>query len=336
MISFIHDRESRSAMSRLMMGRGTWNRKLAGVIFILASLSGCQDRGDLSVLETLAAMKDPVYKNAPVSPEVQEEIGRVLRTFRKNAERTADRVEELAPLYKSLGLQYLKIDQLRQDIAEKHLEIEGPGSLDLSLSADRAISGGDRPGFLDGDSPSAVLDLSASELQLYYGFLGLEYIGRSIYSGALASFEKALALSPSNEILHYYAGVSAANLGKAMTQPEDQERQQALYAKAEAYYRRAIELDSSYADALYGLSVLLVYELNRVEEAEGPLQTLVELETRNSDALFLLANVYYRTGHLEEAVELYERIVNQSNIGRISDRASSNRDLILEELYETR
>jgi cytochrome c-type biogenesis protein CcmH/NrfG len=66
------------------------------------------------------------------------------------------------------------------------------------------------------------------------------------------------------------------------------------------------------------------------------LQTLVELETRNSDALFLLANVYYRTGHLEEAVELYERIVNQSNIGRISDRASSNRDLILEELYETR
>ena len=84
------------------------------------------------------------------------------------------------------------------------------------------------------------------------------------------------------------------------------------------------------------LSVLRFYELERPYDAGKLLEKLLEVQTRYTDARFLLANVYYVTSRYDDAVEQYELIERSDTSKAKKQQAKLNKERILAELYELR
>jgi tetratricopeptide (TPR) repeat protein len=152
---------------------------------------------------------------------------------------------------------------------------------------------------------------ATGELGVYYKMLAIEYMRGAMYGAAYDALEQAIAIQPENPILFYYSAVCAARMGKAQVISEDRQR---WLDRSEALYRRAITLDPSYADALYGLSVLAV-------------------ESKEIDGRFLLARVYYSLGKLENAIELYREIESLTDVKQTREKALESREQVERELY---
>ncbi len=168
------------------------------------------------------------------------------------------------------------------------------------------------------------------QIGIYYKMLALEYMNLSMFQAAYDALNSALSIHPENPILFYYSAICAARVSKA--QIETAAKTEWL-GRSERLYLRALELDSRYADALYGLSVLYVFELNRPEDAEALLERLLRLETKDIEARFLLAGVYYRAGKLERALELYREIAAETKVDEKRREALANQKTIEEQLY---
>jgi tetratricopeptide (TPR) repeat protein len=171
---------------------------------------------------------------------------------------------------------------------------------------------------------------ASGQLGVYYKMLAVEYMRGAMYADAYDALERAIAIQPENPILFYYSAVCAARMAKAQVIGEDRMR---WLDRSEALYRRAITLDPGYADALYGLSVLYVFELDRPQEAEDLLERLLVVESKEIDGRFLLARVYYSLGKLENAIELYREIESLTDEKQAREEALSSRKQIEEQLY---
>jgi tetratricopeptide (TPR) repeat protein len=171
---------------------------------------------------------------------------------------------------------------------------------------------------------------AVGQLGVYYKMLAVEYMRGAMYGPAYDALEQAIAIQPENPILFYYSAVCAARMSKAQVISEDRMR---WLERAEALYRRAITLDAGYAAALYGLSVLYVFELNRPGEAEDLLERLLMVESKDIDGRFLLARVYYSLGKLENAIELYREIESLADEKQMREQALASRKQVEEELY---
>jgi cytochrome c-type biogenesis protein CcmH/NrfG len=174
---------------------------------------------------------------------------------------------------------------------------------------------------------------ASDQLGVYYRMLAVRYMEMGMFQQAYEALEEARKIYPESPILSYYAGICAGRLSQAQV---DSDGRRQWLERAERLYRRALDLDPQHSDALYALAVLYVYELGRPREAEGLLVRLLEREKRNADALFLLGNVYYGAGRLEEALGLYRRL---EDLGLPEDRrrqAEENMRRIEEELYGSR
>jgi pentatricopeptide repeat protein len=171
---------------------------------------------------------------------------------------------------------------------------------------------------------------ASGELGIYYRMLALRYINLQMYQPAFEALEQARTIYPENAVLFYYSAVCAAHLSQAQTETA---RRGEWLERSERLYRRAIVLDPEYPGALYGLAVLCVFELDRAQEAAGLLEHLLEKQKSNTDALFLLANVYYRTGRPDKALELYNRLVRMDLPPDKRQEAQANKRRIEEEQH---
>jgi tetratricopeptide (TPR) repeat protein len=283
-------------------GRG---RPIYLLTLVILGFMGCQKQVSLDKLETLAAMDNPEYKGEPVSKATITEVRKVLKRYNDDIERQIAGIDELGGLYRSLALKYLDIDMLNTRIRGLLLQEE------------------EAPPLYQSDS-------------LYYSALAFEYMDMKIYREALVNLEKAIGIFPQNKLLYYYAGICAANIGKSFVREEMADEREKWERDAEAYYMRALELDEKYDDALYALSVLLFYELERPYDAEKLLEKLLEAQARYTDARFLLATVYYVTSRFDDAVEQYELIERSDTSKARKLQAKLNKERILAELYELR
>lgn len=159
----------------------------------------------------------------------------------------------------------------------------------------------------------------------YLRLLSVEYMRQELYGPALKSLEEAIQIEPQNPILHYYAGVSAGHLAKAQARPEARSN---FLGMAERSYLRAIELDPTYHDALYAVSVLYVFELNQPERAIPHLTALLDRSPGNSSALFLVARAHAALGSVDEALAAYDRIIETATDTEIKEAARRNRRLL--------
>lgn len=168
---------------------------------------------------------------------------------------------------------------------------------------------------------------STQKLGRAYQMLALKYFNNKMYGPALRSFKQAINIYPTNPVLSYMAGLCQAQLAKVEVNPQ---AQQDMFDEAATYYKNALSINGSYKDALYALSILDIFELNKPSEAEPHLKKLTSLDPKDTDALFLLARVYASEGHPEEAAKLYDKISTSDASAEQKSRAQENKKKILE------
>ena len=164
-----------------------------------------------------------------------------------------------------------------------------------------------------------------------YKMLGKLYLENEMYLLALEQFRAAFKIYPENPILYYYAGLCSARYGKASV--EDAEKFEYI-SSAEKYYKKAVEMDEKYSKAVIALSVLYLYELDKPEDAAVILNNLIQYESRNFEAMFLLANAYIQAGRIDEAVSVYETIEKNADSKTYKKQAEKNRKELEENVYD--
>ncbi|TVQ39983.1 MAG: hypothetical protein EA384_05275 [Spirochaetaceae bacterium] len=168
---------------------------------------------------------------------------------------------------------------------------------------------------------------ASEQLGVYHRMLAVEYIRRSMYGLALDHLQQAIEIEPENPVLFYWAGVAAGRFSKAMAGRDERDR---YLERAEFYYRRAIALNPRYAGAYYALAVLYVFELERPAEAEPLLEEVLRRQSRNVQAMALLAHVYAATGRLDQAARMYGEVAETTDDEAIRREAIRNRDQVRE------
>ncbi|MBN1799262.1 MAG: tetratricopeptide repeat protein [Spirochaetales bacterium] len=265
------------------------------LILLSLYLMSCRPRGEEeNILETLAQMKDFTYKGKPVPRETIEELRNTILMFEEKIEDAVKVTGELGLYYKMLAKRYLEIEELKEKIAElKQQEQE-----------------------LEQDSPEPGSG--------YRNILIVKYVKEKMLYKALENLHLAIEINPENPILFYLAGNCAARVAKSMVVMEQRIERDRNFSDAYAYYKRAIELDPGYVDALKGMSVLLIFELGRPDEAESFILRILEKEKRNTEAMALLARVYFEQDRFEDAKTQYENIVAESSDKQMIEEAKKN------------
>lgn len=172
---------------------------------------------------------------------------------------------------------------------------------------------------------------------LWYKILATRYLDNGMYAKALENFRTAIEFFPQNQNLYYYVGLCAGFMSKAALEYDfpNTLSQKAHYLNlAESAYLRAIELEPRYERALYGLSILYVFELDQPEKAIKYLETILDIEKRNFDAMMVLARAYYVTGNGEKSIDLYDRVASETKSEERKNEALENKKFVINQIYE--
>ena len=169
--------------------------------------------------------------------------------------------------------------------------------------------------------------IAEERIGIWYKILGSRYMDQKMYKKALKAFQSALEYYPENPNLFYQVGLAASLTAKNALDFEltgtDIEKKR-YFALAVSAYNRALEIEPKHSKAVYALSVLYIFELNRPAEAIPILEKITEWEKKPIDHLFLLGAAYYMTGENEKAIAVYERIIEISSSAEKKAKAESN------------
>jgi tetratricopeptide (TPR) repeat protein len=175
-----------------------------------------------------------------------------------------------------------------------------------------------------------------SQTGIWYKILGSRYLDKKMYGKALESFQMAIQYYPENANLYYYVAVCAGYMAKSSLDydADGANSQQLLYWKlAETSYLQAINYNTSYSRALYGLGVLYVFELNSPLKAIPYLEKLLTVESKHLDGMMVLARAYYVTGDSDKAVALYDKIIAETTDKTRKAEAEANKKTVLNQSY---
>ncbi len=230
-----------------------------------------------------------------------------------------------------LGIVCLTIAGCRRDEAfyfDALVDIEGGGYQDRQLSQEKID---ELKAAIRRYSRDVKQQVEATEQSgVYYKMLAVEYMNANMFAKALESLDEARNINPENPILFYLSGLCAARSAKAEVL-EQTDR----FDMAEQYYLRAIRLDPGYVDALYALSVLYSFELDRAADAIPLLETVINTQRKNSEARFLMARVYAQLGRLDDAIQMYEQVIEVTTSREKKEQALANKKELLEHIYGT-
>ena len=136
--------------------------------------------------------------------------------------------------------------------------------------------------------------------------------------------------------LYYYVGVCAGYMSHAALDfgGTGNTQQKYNYLKlAEEAYLRAISIEDRYVRALYGIGVLYVFELDESQKAIPYLEKAIEIDTRNIDAMFVLARAYYSCYEFDKSTEMYDKIINTTKSQEKKAIALENKEKVLNAQY---
>ena len=186
------------------------------------------------------------------------------------------------------------------------------------------------------DARIADLQLSQSQVGIWYKILGTRYLDNKMYGEALKAFQSALQYYPDNQNLYYYVGICAGYMSHTALDYNatgNMEQKYNYLKLAETAYLRAIEIEPRYSRALYALSVLYVYELDEPAKAILYLERVLDIEKKHTDAMFVLARAYYSTYEFDKAVEMYDKIISVTTSDKKKADAEANKKIVLDASY---
>lgn len=186
------------------------------------------------------------------------------------------------------------------------------------------------------DARIADLQLSQSQVGIWYKILGTRYLDNKMYGEALKAFQSALQYYPDNQNLYYYVGICAGYMSHTALDYNatgNMEQKYNYLKLAETAYLRAIEIEPRYSRALYALSVLYVYELDEPAKSIPYLERVLDIEKKHTDAMFILARAYYSNYEFDKAVEMYDKIISVTTSDKKKADAEANKKIVLDASY---
>jgi len=163
------------------------------------------------------------------------------------------------------------------------------------------------------------------QLVNYQKLTAQRFMGQEIYGLAVDFYRRALDLQPTNKLVAYKIGICTSQV--AMSKPSEEQKKRE-FQKALEYHLYALDLDPEYADALYAASVLYIFELDMIGEAEQYLERLLISRPGHIRGMFLLARVYNYFGRVDDAVALYDEIIRESDSEAEIEQAKKNREAL--------
>lgn len=186
------------------------------------------------------------------------------------------------------------------------------------------------------ESRAADLQLTDSQIGIWYKILGTRYLDNKMYGEALKAFQSALEYYPDNQNIYYYVGVCAGYMSHAALDfgAIGSTETKLNYLKlAESAYLQAIKIEDKYVRALYGLGVLYVFELDEPEKAIPHLEKLLTIDTKNIDAMFVLARAYYCNYEFDKSAEMYDKIILNTKSAETKATAEDNKKTVLDAAF---
>jgi len=171
---------------------------------------------------------------------------------------------------------------------------------------------------------------------VYWKILATRLADKGLDNDALDALERAIYYNSEDPILFYLTGVSAGKIAKSKVgfTANAQEESERYYKLSENAYLRALELDTTYTKAMYGLAVLYSFELDRPEEAVNYLERYLQIQASDINAMFVLARSYYMIRDFSSAIETYEKIASRTKDQKIKQEAFNNMDIVRERMYD--
>lgn len=182
----------------------------------------------------------------------------------------------------------------------------------------------------------ADIQLAQSQIGIWYKILGTRYLDAKMYGEALKAFQEALKYYPDNQNLYYYVGVCAGYMSHTALDYGGTGATEVKYnylRLAEEAYLRAITIEERYVRALYGLGVLYVFELDEPEKAIPHLEKALSIDTKNIDAMFVLARAYYSSFEFDKSVAMYDKIINTTKSAEVKATAEDNKNIVIDAQY---
>lgn len=183
----------------------------------------------------------------------------------------------------------------------------------------------------------ADIQLAQTQVGIWYKILGTRYLDNKMYGEALKCFEEALKYYPDNQNLYYYVGVCAGYMSHAAMDFGGTGSTEVRYnylKLAEDAYTRAITIQDRYVRALYGLGVLYVFEFDEPEKAIPHLEKVLTIDTKNLDAMFVLARAYYSTYEFDNSIKMYDKIIATTKSAETKATAEENKKIVLDAASE--
>ena len=171
---------------------------------------------------------------------------------------------------------------------------------------------------------------------VYWKILATRLADRNMHKDALAALERAIHFNTEDPVLYYLTGVCAGAAAKSVIGfniNSDMDREH-YYRLSENSYLRALDLEITYTKAMYGLAVLYIFELDRPQEGIVQLERYLQIQPSDIPALFVLARGRFMLKEYRQAVDVYDRIISRTKDSKLKEEALSNKDFIMEMLYE--
>src|SRR4029078_13666398 len=146
--------------------------------------------------------------------------------------------------------------------------------------------------------------LSTQDVEALNG-LGIAYGDAGRYADAIGAFNRVLALDPTNGLAYQNLASMVLRQGLASTVPS---QRAAKVGEAEAYARKAIDVDPALADAYTTLGVALS-TAGRRDEAIASWKHAFELDAAKFNALYNLWFELAQSGRRDEAVQYGRQFV---------------------------
>ncbi|BDU63021.1 TPR repeat-containing protein [Candidatus Borrelia fainii] len=138
----------------------------------------------------------------------------------------------------------------------------------------------------------------------FFSLIGLELIRFGQYGPAIEYFNKNLEYGPNNHLSHFYIGVSSYNLAKGF---ETKEKVREYFILAEDSFLKSIFIKDDFKEAIFALSTMYVYDLDKQLEAKGYLSRLESMGESYFEFFMLRGANYYSLGDFDNALLFYKK-----------------------------
>ncbi|ACH93253.1 putative cytosolic protein [Borrelia duttonii CR2A] len=144
----------------------------------------------------------------------------------------------------------------------------------------------------------------------FFILIGLELIKLGQYLPAIEYLNKNLEYGPDNHLSHFYIGVSSYNLAKGM---QTQDKIEEYFTLAENSFLKSISLKDDFKEAIFALSTMYVYDLDKQLEAKGYLSKLEFMGENYFEFLMLRGANYYSLGDFNNALLFYNKAKSKAS-----------------------